>query len=90
MNKQNTVGRPIETAGDIDSLPKGKPLKMRVFMDALCNTSPIILEDRTGVPKVSWWTWRNNYRKGKMSLEKQIELAEMVGADCTQIDVIIK
>ena len=90
MKKQTKAGRPIETKGDIDSLPKGEPIKMHQFMDALDKTSPVLLEQRTNIERTAWYAWRNNYRLGKMSLDKMVKIAEILGADCSTIDVIIK
>jgi len=89
MKKQANRGRPIVNVGGLDTLPKGQPIKMYQFMSALCNTSPVTLEEMTGIERGKWYGWVSNFRQGKMSLDKQIELAKHLGADTSSIDVIL-
>ena len=74
----------------LETLPQGTELKLREFMDAVGNTSPNILETMTGIPALKWWGWRSNYRQGKMTIDKQLEIADALGCDTSQPNVIYK
>ena len=83
--------RKLETKyklADLQGMPKGEGVPIHVFMSAICQTDPHELAKISGIDRMKWYAFRVNYRKGSMSIDKQIELANALGADTSAINVV--
>ena len=83
MEQKTRRGPTVRASGGIYDLPKDKELTLAEFIQAVSETSPVMLALISGVTAGKWRGWINNIRQNKITMDKQIEVAQLLGAEVT-------
>ncbi len=67
-----------------DTASKTKGLTLGEAIDRLMNTSPVDLEQTTIHTAKFWRQQIGNYRRGKMTIDRQITLLKLAGFEVSQ------
>lgn len=73
----------------LDEIPKGTPLKLYQFIEAVNNTKPQRLAELTGVEKAVWYGYRQNSKANRMTIDKMVEIAYMLNCKVQETQIIV-